>query len=75
MASVQLSGFKTNIVLSSLTSMTSTSAAVNTETSTQLGIVTMYKKDSCPYCKAAKELLEGTYGLKITYVDIENELT
>ena len=37
----------------------------------QLGIVTMYKKDSCPYCKKAKELLEGKYQLKISYVDVE----
>jgi thiol-disulfide isomerase/thioredoxin len=37
----------------------------------QLGRVTMYKKDTCPYCKKAKELLEEKYGLKVTYVDVE----
>ena len=38
----------------------------------QLGRVTMYKKETCPYCKKAKELLEGHYNLIINYVDIEN---
>lgn len=38
----------------------------------QKGIVTMYKKEGCPYCKAAKELLEKTYELEIKYVDIES---
>eukprot|EP01039_Chlorochromonas_danica_P006978 gene6977-7720_t len=38
---------------------------------TQLGRVTMYKKDSCPYCRKAKELLEGKYRLVVNYVDIE----
>ena len=37
----------------------------------QLGRVTMYKKETCPYCKKARELLEGKYGLKVTYVDVE----
>lgn len=37
----------------------------------QLGRVTMYKKESCPYCKKARELLEGKYGLTVTFVDIE----
>lgn len=37
----------------------------------QLGRVTMYKKDSCPYCAKSKVLLEEKYGLKVTYVDIE----
>ena len=39
----------------------------------QLGIVTMYKKNGCPHCAAAIQLLEGTYGLSIRYVDIESE--
>jgi thioredoxin-related protein len=38
----------------------------------QKGIVTMYKKEGCPYCKSAKELLENTYELEIKYVDIES---
>jgi glutaredoxin 3 len=37
----------------------------------QLGRVTMYKKETCPYCKKARELLEGKYGLSISYVDVE----
>ena len=37
----------------------------------QLGRVTMYKKETCPYCKKARELLEGKYGLAVTYVDVE----
>lgn len=37
----------------------------------QLGVVTMYKKDSCPFCKKAKALLEDTHGLTVTYVDVE----
>lgn len=36
----------------------------------QKGIITMYKKDSCPYCKKAKATLEEKYSLKVTYVDI-----
>jgi glutaredoxin len=39
----------------------------------QLGIVTMYFKESCPYCKNAKQLLETKYGLKISYVDVEGD--
>jgi len=31
----------------------------------------MYKKEGCPYCKKAKELLEEKYKLDITFVDIE----
>ena len=38
-----------------------------------MGIVTMYKKESCPYCKKARSLLEEKYNLKIKYVDIEEE--
>ena len=38
----------------------------------QLGRVTMYKKEGCPYCKKARELLEEKHGLKLTYVDIED---
>ena len=37
----------------------------------QLGRVTMYKKEGCPYCQKAKELLEKKYELKINFVDIE----
>lgn len=37
----------------------------------QLGRVTVYKKDSCPYCNKARELLEGKYGLQLSLVDIE----
>ena len=37
----------------------------------QEGIVTMYKKEGCPYCKKAIELLSGTYKLDIKFVDIE----
>ena len=39
----------------------------------QKGRVTMYKKTGCPYCEKAVTLLEGKYGLKIDYVDIESE--
>lgn len=38
----------------------------------QLGRVTMYKKEGCPYCMKAKELLEGKYGLNIVFIDIES---
>lgn len=38
----------------------------------QLGRVTMYKKEGCPYCMKAKELLEGKYLLNIVFVDIES---
>ena len=38
----------------------------------QLGIVTMYKKEGCPYCVKAKSLLEDKYELKIKFVDIES---
>lgn len=41
--------------------------------SMQLGRVTMYKKNGCPYCARAIELLEGKYQLKVDYVDIESE--
>jgi len=37
----------------------------------QLGRVTMYKKEGCPYCVKAISLLEGKYGLDINYVDIK----
>jgi glutaredoxin 3 len=39
----------------------------------QKGIVTMYKKETCPYCKKAKELLEGKYKLNVKYVDVESD--
>ncbi len=38
----------------------------------QLGRVTMYKKQGCPYCDKAASLLTEKYGLEITYVDIED---
>lgn len=38
----------------------------------QLGRVTIYKKEGCPYCIKAKELLEGKYELKINYVDVQD---
>lgn len=37
----------------------------------QQGRVTMYKREGCPYCVKARELLEGKYDLSITFVDIE----
>lgn len=37
----------------------------------QEGRVTMYKKESCPFCKKARDLLEGKYQLRIDYVDVE----
>ncbi|KAJ1432611.1 thioredoxin-like protein [Ochromonadaceae sp. CCMP2298] len=37
----------------------------------QLGRVTMYKKEGCPYCEKAKTMLENEHGLKIDFVDIE----
>lgn len=39
----------------------------------QLGLVTMYFKESCPYCKNSKEILVSKYGLNVTFVDIEGE--
>jgi Glutaredoxin len=41
--------------------------------SEQLGVVTMYKKEGCPYCMKARTLLEEKYGLRISFVDIESE--
>eukprot|EP01040_Poterioochromonas_malhamensis_P009605 gene9605-10429_t len=38
----------------------------------QIGIVTMYKKEGCPHCAKAKDLLENKYQLKVTYVDVQN---
>ena len=54
---------------------TATSQYMSAESAsqTQLGIVTMYKKDGCPYCKNATALLEEKYGLKITFVDINGD--
>jgi len=37
----------------------------------QLGRVTMYTKEGCPFCKKAKALLEDVHGLNIEYVDVE----
>lgn len=37
----------------------------------QLGIVTMYMKETCPFCKEAKALLVDKYGLKLSLVDVE----
>eukprot|EP00607_Mallomonas_marina_P005480 CAMPEP_0182426124 /NCGR_PEP_ID=MMETSP1167-20130531/12603_1 /TAXON_ID=2988 /ORGANISM="Mallomonas Sp, Strain CCMP3275" /LENGTH=116 /DNA_ID=CAMNT_0024607333 /DNA_START=145 /DNA_END=495 /DNA_ORIENTATION=- len=39
----------------------------------QKGIVTMYKKDGCPHCANAVELLTGKYSLDIKFVDVESE--
>ena len=39
----------------------------------QKGRITMYKKEGCPFCLKAKLLLEGKYGLTVTYVDIKSE--
>jgi glutaredoxin len=47
--------------------------SAESDSQTQLGIVTMYKKDGCPYCKNATALLEEKYGLKITFVDINGD--
>ncbi len=38
----------------------------------QLGRVTMYKKEGCPYCSKAKTLLQEKYQLNVTYVDVES---
>eukprot|EP01041_Mallomonas_annulata_P009058 gene9058-18763_t len=37
----------------------------------QQGQVTMYKKNGCPHCAKAVDLLQGKYELNITFVDIE----
>ncbi len=37
----------------------------------QLGRVTMYKKETCPYCMKARALLEDKYQLFVNYVDVE----
>ena len=34
--------------------------------------MTMYKKEGCPHCKKARELLEEKYGLHVACVDIES---
>ena len=39
----------------------------------QLGLVTMYFKETCPYCKNAKEILVTKYGLNVTFVDVEGD--
>jgi hypothetical protein len=39
----------------------------------QLGTVTMYFKESCPYCKNSKEILIDKLGLKVNLVDVEGE--
>ena len=39
----------------------------------QLGRVTMYIKQGCPFCERAKDLLESEYKLEIAYVDVESE--
>ncbi|CAM9563023.1 unnamed protein product [Discosporangium mesarthrocarpum] len=36
----------------------------------QKGLVTVYHKSTCPYCKEAFQLLEGEYGLAVTKVDV-----
>lgn len=56
----------------SKTSSTSTGFALRASAGgEQLGVVTMYKKEGCPYCKKAVELLVGTYQLELKFVDIE----
>lgn len=39
----------------------------------QKGIVTMYKKEGCPYCSASIDLLQNKYSLDIKFVDIESD--
>ena len=39
----------------------------------QLGLVTMYFKETCPYCKNAKEILVTKYGLNVIFVDVEGD--
>ena len=39
----------------------------------QLGLVTMYYKETCPYCKNAKEILVTKYGLSVNFVDVEGD--
>ena len=34
--------------------------------------IVFYHLTGCPYCKLAQELLEGKYGMSITFVDIES---
>ncbi|KAG5185621.1 thioredoxin-like protein [Tribonema minus] len=47
-------------------------SAVATATE-QLGLVTVYHKETCPHCKKVLELLEGDYGLEVTKVDVLGE--
>jgi hypothetical protein len=39
----------------------------------QLGRVTMYKREGCPHCVKATELLVDKHKLDVTYVDIEGD--
>lgn len=55
------------------TSTNSGASSTIPSSTTQLGRVTMYKKEGCPYCKKAKELLEANYSLTVTYVDVETD--
>lgn len=45
----------------------SAEAAVDVE---QKGIVTVYYKETCPYCKKALALLEGDYKLNVSRVNV-----
>ena len=36
----------------------------------QQGMVTVYMRDGCPFCVAAKDLLEGEYGMDLNVVNI-----
>ncbi|CAM9494694.1 unnamed protein product [Ascophyllum nodosum] len=47
------------------------SLSMSTETAVeQKGLVTVYHKETCPYCKEALELLEEGYSLQVTRVDL-----
>jgi hypothetical protein len=39
----------------------------------QLGRVTIYYKENCPYCQKTKALLGGKYNLELSLVDIEGQ--
>jgi glutaredoxin 3 len=39
----------------------------------QKGLVTVYHKESCPYCKEVVALLQGHYELRVTMVDVLGE--
>ena len=60
------SSFKLNRLFMSRSRLTLLSAE-------QLGRVTMYKKQGCPFCVKALDTLVSKYGLDVTEVDIEGE--